>query len=73
MRENLAQIIGAHRYRLIPVDVDSDPGLRARYNTLVPVLMLGETELCHHFLDAESVKAALAGYNRHSRRCSDSD
>ncbi len=41
------------------VDVDSDPGLEQRFGELVPVLMHGETELCHYFLDVPAVTAAL--------------
>lgn len=42
------------------VDVDSDPALEERYGELVPVLMHGETELCHYFLDEKAVRAYLA-------------
>ncbi len=40
------------------VDVDSDPALEARFDELVPVLMAGEREICHHHLD----EAALRSY-----------
>jgi len=43
------------------VDVDADPALEARYDELVPVLLHGETELCHYFLDAPKVREYLAG------------
>ncbi|WP_211473382.1 glutaredoxin family protein [Collimonas humicola] len=47
------------------VDVDEDPALVAKYDELVPVLAgsnNGEaaTQLCHYFLDAESVKQFLS-------------
>ena len=41
------------------VDVDADPALEERYGEKVPVLMHGETELCHYFLDAALVRAYL--------------
>jgi thiol-disulfide isomerase/thioredoxin len=41
------------------VDVDADPALEARYGDKVPVLLHGETELCHYFLDARAVQAYL--------------
>lgn len=41
------------------VDVDGDPALDAHFDELVPVLMDGELELCHHFLDAARVRAHL--------------
>ncbi len=39
------------------VDVDADPGLARRYGPLVPVLMAGEREICHYFLDAAALNA----------------
>ncbi|KAF1045056.1 MAG: hypothetical protein GAK35_01510 [Herbaspirillum frisingense] len=48
------------------VDVDADPALVAQYDELVPVLM-GQRNggplirLCHYFLDAEKLRAFLAG------------
>jgi len=41
------------------VDVDADPELEAKYDELVPVLLLGEDELCHYFLDAAKVREVL--------------
>lgn len=43
------------------LDVDADPALEARYDELVPVLLHGETELCHYFLDEAKVREYLAG------------
>ena len=39
------------------VDVDADEALEARWNQLVPVLLEGEVEICHHFLDEGAVRA----------------
>ncbi|MCK5361416.1 MAG: glutaredoxin family protein [Gammaproteobacteria bacterium] len=33
------------------VDIDSDPELAARYGHKVPVLVGGDEEICHYFLD----------------------
>lgn len=41
------------------VDVDADPQLEAKYDELVPVLLLGEHELCHYFLDEAKVREVL--------------
>ena len=41
------------------VDVDADPQLEAKYDELVPVLLLGEHELCHYFLDKAKVREVL--------------
>lgn len=43
------------------LDVDADPALEAKYDELVPVLLHGETELCHYFLDVPKVREYLAG------------
>ena len=46
-------------FSLSIVDVDSDPRLEKLFGEKVPVLLLGETELCHYFLDVPAVTAAL--------------
>lgn len=43
------------------LDVDADPVLEARYDELVPVLLHGETELCHYFLDEAKTREYLTG------------
>ncbi len=53
----LAEAVGA---RVTVVDVDADPALEAKYDELVPVLLHGETELCHYFLDEPKVREYLA-------------
>lgn len=53
----LAKEFGAS---LAVVDVDADPALEAKYNELVPVLLHGETELCHYFLDEAKIREYLA-------------
>lgn len=42
------------------VDVDADPELVSRYDELVPVLLHGEYELCHYFLDEAKVREYLS-------------
>ena len=42
------------------VDIDRDTDLIRRYDTLVPVLCLGETEICHYFFDESALLATLA-------------
>lgn len=41
------------------LDVDADPALEAKFDELVPVLLHGETELCHYFLDEPKVRQYL--------------
>ncbi|PKO36462.1 MAG: thioredoxin family protein [Betaproteobacteria bacterium HGW-Betaproteobacteria-6] len=43
------------------LDVDADPALEIRYDELVPLLLHGETELCHYFLDEAKTREYLAG------------
>ncbi len=50
--EPIAETFG---WRVDVVDVDSDPGLEARWNELVPVLLDGSVEICHWHLDPERV------------------
>lgn len=47
--------------RVTVVDVDADPALEAKYDELVPVLLHGDTELCHYFLDEAKTREYLAG------------
>ncbi|PKO34901.1 MAG: thioredoxin family protein [Betaproteobacteria bacterium HGW-Betaproteobacteria-7] len=42
------------------LDVDADPQLEARYDELVPVLLHGDIELCHYFLDTAKTREYLA-------------
>ena len=62
MQGLLAELLPADSYRLRRIDIDDVPALRARHDWRVPVLMHGEHELCHHFLDLQAVRQALAGY-----------
>ncbi|VVE78870.1 glutaredoxin family protein [Pandoraea sputorum] len=42
------------------IDVDSDPVLEAKYDEIVPVLALGERELCRYRFDADAVATVFA-------------
>lgn len=42
------------------LDVDADPVLEAKYDELVPVLLHGDYELCHYFLDEAKTREYLA-------------
>ena len=41
-------------------DVDADAALEEKYNELVPVLLWGDREICHWFLDEALLRAFLA-------------
>jgi hypothetical protein len=51
----------AQPFAITVLDVDADPALVARFDELVPVLYgdAGGPELCHYFLDQESVQRYL--------------
>jgi glutaredoxin len=39
------------------VDIDNDPDLLRRYDTRVPVLVAGDTEICYYFLEEQRLRA----------------
>ncbi len=51
---------GRFAFALNIVDVDSDADLDARWGEKIPVLLCGERELCHYFLDEPVVTAFLS-------------
>lgn len=61
MEAALAPLAEEFRASVRVFDVDADPALEERYNELVPVLLHGDTELCHYFLDEPKVREYLAG------------
>jgi glutaredoxin len=44
------------------IDVDQHPELEARWDELVPVVLAGDTELCHYHLDTAAVRAYCSGF-----------
>ena len=59
MRQALQPLLDEFGAELAELDVDSDPVLEDRYGERVPVLLGGEVELCHYFLDEPRVRAYL--------------
>ncbi len=59
MREQLQPFQQEFGFELDVVDVDEDPSLEEKYNELVPVLLHGEHEICHWFLEEDKLKAYL--------------
>ena len=43
------------------VDIDRDIELIKQYDILVPVLCLGDQQICHHFFDETRLISALSG------------
>lgn len=61
MEEALLPLAEEFGVSVVVLDVDADPALEARYDELVPVLLHGETELCHYFLNEPETREYLAG------------
>ena len=60
MRNDLALFSEELRFELRVVDIDTDPELRARHDTRVPVLEYANREICNYFLDPVALRSALA-------------
>ena len=59
MEEALVPIAAEFGVEVEVLDVDADPALEERWGELVPVLLDGELELCHYFLDTPKVRDYL--------------
>jgi thioredoxin reductase (NADPH) len=57
----LTPIAGEYGWSVEEIDVDQFPELEARWDELVPVLLAGETRICHYHLDEEAVRAWCRG------------
>lgn len=57
MERALAACQAEQRFELEVVDIDSDPQLVARFGSLIPVLMAGETQICCYHLDRKAFNA----------------
>ena len=60
MRDALQLYQQQYGFALEVVDVDADAALEEKYNELVPVLLWGDREICHWFLDEALLRAFLA-------------
>lgn len=56
----LAQFQGRYEFDIEVVDVDSHPRLEEKWGDKVPVLLDGDLEICHYFLDVAAVDARLS-------------
>ena len=60
MLAGLRQFQARYSFDIEVVDVDRNPHLEEKWGDKVPVLLDGERELCHYFLDHDVVDARLA-------------
>ena len=56
----LKQFQGRYSFAIEVVDIDERPELEEKWGDKVPVLLDGERELCHYYLDVEVLDARLA-------------
>ena len=61
MLEELAPLIDGRDASVRVVDVDGNPGLKERYGLRIPVLTLGEEEVCATRLIPGRVESLLLG------------
>ncbi len=59
MVAELERLRGRHDFAIEVVDVDRFPDLEEKWGDKVPVLLDGEREICHYFLDLEVLEARL--------------
>ena len=59
MLEQLRLLQQQHGFEIEIVNVDADPELIRQYGALVPVVIRGEQQICHYFLDQAAVLQAL--------------
>jgi len=60
MEARLARLSPEGLFTLTTIDLEDHPELESRYGEWVPVLMAGETELCHYHLDEAVLRDWLA-------------
>ncbi len=56
----LKQFQGRYSFAIDVVDIDRHPELEDKWGDKVPVLLDGDLEICHYFLDYDAVDARLA-------------
>lgn len=56
----LRQFQGRYDFEIDVVDVDRHPRLEEKWGALVPVLLDGDREICHYYLDVAAVDARLS-------------
>ncbi len=61
--QQMQTLQNSHVFEYFTVDVDADPRIRQQYAALVPVVVLGDRQICHYFLDQAALLQALADIN----------
>ena len=56
----LKRFQGRYSFDIEVIDVDANPRLEEKWGDKVPVLLDGDLEICHYYLDHDAVDARLA-------------
>ncbi|MGB9128826.1 MAG: glutaredoxin family protein [Thiobacillus sp.] len=59
MVAEVAALVAGTGHPLLPLDVDADPELKARYGWEVPLLFDGDAEICRHQLNLPALQEWL--------------
>lgn len=60
--DGVGALIAGTGHRLVPVDVDADPLLKANFGWDVPLLFDGDTEICRHQLNLPAFQEWLRAH-----------
>ena len=55
----LNQLQQVYSFRIIEIDIDSNPQLIEQYDSLVPVVTCDDVQICHYFLDQAAILQLL--------------
>ena len=55
----LNQLQQVYSFRIIEIDIDSNPLLIEQYGSLVPVVTCDNEQICHYFLDQAAILQLL--------------
>lgn len=67
MRDALAPLAARFGWAVEEIDIDADAVLEKRWGDSVPVLLVGERELCRHRINAAAVTEFLSDRGANSR------
>ncbi len=57
--QQLTVLQQVYDFKIHEVDIDSTPKLIEQYGSLVPVVLCGEQQICHYFLDQVALLQCL--------------
>jgi hypothetical protein len=67
MRDALTPLAARFGWAIDEIDIDADAVLEKQWSESVPVLLVGQSELCRHRIDAAMVTAFLSDGGANSR------